>query len=79
MIYSFSYIKEDGTVYCQMMRTSKKDACHILDTYAKLGSGEISDSDLFESKQLINNTDSVESHKQVTFCGKTLSVCIQSD
>lgn len=78
MVYAFSYVKDDGTMYCQMMRCSSSYAIHILEAYAKHSKG-ITQEDLSSCVELINVTEHVDPVKQVTFTGKTLSVCIQND
>ena len=78
MFYGFSYVMTDGTMLCQLMCCSSEQAIKIIREYAR-HCPQISPEDLQSCVELINGTSEVDPLKQVTFTGKTLSICIQSD
>lgn len=76
-VYSFSYLKGDGTMLCQLMQTDKDTAIKVLNAYATTFK-QISEDDLQECVSLIRRVEYIGEAYQETYCGKTLSVCMQA-
>jgi len=77
--YSFSILFSDGTMYVQTIQSFPSLAKTTISAYRSMnGAEDVSDEDFIACLQLIDSGLPERNYEQKTYCGKTLSICIQN-